>query len=45
MWAGSGGFHTESADGRHRLGAVVRQVVRDDGVTGLWRGTVPTVAR
>ncbi|CAK9780611.1 mitochondrial carrier [Cutaneotrichosporon oleaginosum] len=30
---------------RHRLGAVVRQVVRDDGVTGLWRGTVPTVAR
>ncbi|BEJ14018.1 hypothetical protein CspHIS471_0311920 [Cutaneotrichosporon sp. HIS471] len=30
---------------RHRLGPVVRQVLRDDGVTGLWRGTVPTVAR
>ncbi|BEI90967.1 uncharacterized protein CcaverHIS019_0310370 [Cutaneotrichosporon cavernicola] len=30
---------------RHRLGPVVRQVIRDDGVTGLWRGTVPTVAR
>ncbi|GMK53744.1 hypothetical protein CspeluHIS016_0103300 [Cutaneotrichosporon spelunceum] len=30
---------------RHRLGPVVRQVIRDDGITGLWRGTVPTVAR
>lgn len=27
------------------LGAVVRGVVRNEGWTGLWRGTVPTVVR
>ncbi|ORX38358.1 mitochondrial carrier domain-containing protein [Kockovaella imperatae] len=30
---------------RRRVGTVVREVVRDDGVTGLWRGTVPTLVR
>lgn len=24
---------------------MVRDVVRDDGIKGLWRGTTPTVAR
>lgn len=28
-----------------RLGQTIRQVLRDDGWMGLWRGTVPTVAR
>lgn len=39
-WVGRG-----ITDRSHRLGAVARQVVADDGVLGLWRGTVPTVAR
>ncbi|WOO77922.1 Mitochondrial glycine transporter [Vanrija pseudolonga] len=29
----------------HRLTPVVRQVLAEDGVRGLWRGTVPTVVR
>ncbi|TXT15881.1 hypothetical protein VHUM_00384 [Vanrija humicola] len=29
----------------HRLAPVVRQVIAEDGVRGLWRGTVPTVVR
>lgn len=31
--------------GRRTLTGVVREVVRDEGWTGLWRGTVPTVVR
>lgn len=30
---------------RHKLLPVIKQVVRDDGVLGLWRGTEATVAR
>ena len=30
---------------RRRVGPVFKQVLRDDGVVGLWRGTVPTVVR
>ncbi|WWD19230.1 hypothetical protein CI109_103688 [Kwoniella shandongensis] len=30
---------------RKRIGGVVRQVLKDDGVLGLWRGTVPTLVR
>ncbi|WVQ79740.1 hypothetical protein IAT38_001840 [Cryptococcus sp. DSM 104549] len=35
---------TPGAKGR-RIRNVVRQVLRDDGISGLWRGTVPTLAR
>ncbi|WWC90540.1 uncharacterized protein L201_005476 [Kwoniella dendrophila CBS 6074] len=30
---------------RRRIRGVVKQVLRDDGVQGLWRGTVPTLVR
>ncbi|OCF32700.1 solute carrier family 25, member 38 [Kwoniella heveanensis BCC8398] len=30
---------------RRRIRAVVKQVLREDGVPGLWRGTVPTLVR
>ncbi|WWC63488.1 uncharacterized protein I303_106091 [Kwoniella dejecticola CBS 10117] len=30
---------------RRRIRGVVRQVLREDGVQGLWRGTVPTLVR
>ncbi|CAD6568482.1 MAG: hypothetical protein TREMPRED_004554, partial [Tremellales sp. Tagirdzhanova-0007] len=30
---------------RRRVGQVVREVLRDDGLSGLWRGTMPTVVR
>ncbi|RSH87593.1 uncharacterized protein EHS24_000105 [Apiotrichum porosum] len=36
---------TVNGQKRHRLLPVVRQVLRDDGIFGLWRGTVPTIAR
>ena len=42
-WTSRGVIDIDSV--RRRLGQVVREVLRDDGVSGLWRGTVPTVVR
>ncbi|OXC59850.1 solute carrier family 25, member 38 [Cryptococcus neoformans MW-RSA852] len=30
---------------RQRLRGVVNQVIKDDGISGLWRGTIPTLVR
>lgn len=39
---GSAGIHSSS---RLKMSAVVSQVVRQDGVSGLWRGLTPSLAR
>ncbi|ADV23602.1 solute carrier family 25, member 38 [Cryptococcus gattii Ru294] len=30
---------------RQRIRGVVKQVIKDDGMSGLWRGTIPTLVR
>ncbi|WWD02206.1 hypothetical protein V865_000244 [Kwoniella europaea PYCC6329] len=42
---GFGDGEGEGVNKRRRIRGVVRQVLREDGVQGLWRGTVPTLVR
>ncbi|KAK6910843.1 hypothetical protein I203_104877 [Kwoniella mangroviensis CBS 8507] len=42
---GSGDGEGQGVNKKRRIRGVVRQVLREDGVGGLWRGTVPTLVR
>jgi solute carrier family 25 protein 38 len=33
------------ADYRRKISTTLKEVVRDDGILGLWRGTIPTLVR
>ena len=33
------------ADDRRKISTTLKEVIRDDGIQGLWRGTVPTLVR
>jgi solute carrier family 25 protein 38 len=33
------------ANGRRKISTTLKEVVRDDGIQGLWRGTIPTLVR
>lgn len=30
---------------RRKISTTLKEVVRDDGIQGLWRGTIPTLVR
>jgi hypothetical protein len=34
-----------AADDRRKISTTLKEVIRDDGIQGLWRGTVPTLVR
>lgn len=42
---GQGKGYEDSGVKRRKLASVVKEVIREDGVRGLWRGTVPTIVR
>ena len=39
------GHRAYEARYRRRIGGTIKQVVKDDGILGLWRGTFPTLIR